>query len=168
MGKSAKTVDVDDLIGGPPTVVAKLTSKQERFAQLIASGKSQADAYRGAFDASNSTAKSCQEIASRMMTDIKIQSRIEILRQELISKIAQDVVYEYEDAIVELDDAIAFAKKCGVPGAVVAALNLKQKISGLHVEDRKNDRNPVAGMTSERVKAALEALQVVRKLKELA
>jgi hypothetical protein len=81
----------------------------------------------------------------------------------MMAKVAEDVAYEYQEAMAELDDAVKFAKECGSPAAVVAALNLKQKISGLHVEDRKNDRNPVAGMSHERASAALEALQLIKR-----
>jgi len=65
-----------------------LTPKQERFAQVVASGKSQAEAYRTAYDVSPDTPdKSIHEVASRIASDIKVKSRILELKQELASKI---------------------------------------------------------------------------------
>ena len=145
-----------------------LTSKQEKFAQLVASGKSLSDAYRGGFGAENCTDKSIHELASTLMASIKVASRVDELRSQYMVKTAEEVFYGYQESMVELEDAIAFAKQCQSPGALVAAINSRQKISGLHVEDRKNELNPVAGMDSGRVKAALEALQVMRKAKEKA
>lgn len=142
-----------------------LTSKQEKFSQLVAAGKSQTDAYRGTFDASKSTDKTIHEKASRLMAADKVKARVDQLRTEHMSKVAEEVAYEYKDAMRECDEAITFAKQNGSAGAYVAALNLKQKISGLHVEDRKNERSPVSDMDAGRVKAALEALAALRKAK---
>lgn len=99
------------------------------------------------------------------MADRNVTARVDYLRAEHMGKVAEEVFYNYEDAMRDLDKAIAFAIECKNPSAWIAALNLKQKISGLHVEERKNDLSPVSGMSAERVKAALEALQALRKAK---
>ena len=145
--------------------IALLTPKQEKFAQMVASGNNQSDAYRGSFDAENCSNVTINKRSSELMGSGAIAGRIDSLRAEIMSKVSEEVAYEYADAIVELDEAIKFATTCKNPGARVAALSLKQKISGLHVEDRKNERNPVAGMDAGRVKAALEALAAMRKAK---
>ena len=143
-----------------------MTPKQEKFAQLVASGQSLSDAYRAAYCVGENTAPDVVNVkASQVMSDGKVTVRVDVLRAQYMTNIAQEVSYEYEDAMSELDEAIQFAKQNGASAAYVAALNLKQKISGLHVEDRKNDRNPVAGMGPDRVKAALAALAVMRKAK---
>ena len=50
------------------------------FARLVASGKSQADAYREAYDPSESTtAKSIHTLSSRLMSRVDIRSRVDAL-----------------------------------------------------------------------------------------
>lgn len=142
-----------------------ITPKQEKFALAVATGMSQSDAYRSAFSVKNSSAKTINEGASRLMADSKVIARVEHYRAQLAEKAGESIKYEYEDAMTELNDAIKFARECKSPAAMVAAMNLKQKISGLHVEERKNDRDPLQGISPERAKAALEALQAIKKAK---
>jgi len=64
----------------------KLTAKQEAFCQGIAGGKTQADAYRAAYDAENMTDKSIWEKASELMATVKVSSRVAELKQNLEEK----------------------------------------------------------------------------------
>ena len=63
-----------------------LTAKQERFAQCIADGMNQADAYRASYDASKSKPESIYSRASALMADSKVMSRVTELRNALASK----------------------------------------------------------------------------------
>lgn len=64
-----------------------LTPKQERFAQCVADGMSQADAYRVAFDVKKSTKpETTQANASRLMANGTISARVEQLREKLTEK----------------------------------------------------------------------------------
>ena len=57
-----------------------LTGKQRHFAQAVASGMSQSDAYREAYNVAESTqAKTCHEQASRLMGNDKIRARVDAL-----------------------------------------------------------------------------------------
>lgn len=56
----------------------KLTPKQERFAQLVAGGSSQADAYREAFNSKGKDSTVHSE-ASRLMRDPKVSTRVDAL-----------------------------------------------------------------------------------------
>lgn len=60
-----------------------LTAKQEAFAQAVASGMTQADAYRSAYDAENCTDKSVIEIASQLMRDLNVSSRVSELKEAI-------------------------------------------------------------------------------------
>jgi hypothetical protein len=60
-----------------------LTAKQEAFAQAVASGMTQADAYRSAYDCENSTDKSIVEMASTLMRDLNVSSRVKSLQDEI-------------------------------------------------------------------------------------
>lgn len=64
-----------------------LTPKQERFAQCVADGMSQADAYRTAFDVSPTTKQeTIYKRASELMADGNISGRVAELRQQLSEK----------------------------------------------------------------------------------
>ena len=58
--------------------MGKLTPKQERFAQLVAGGSSQADAYREAFN-SNGKDSTVHSEGSRLMKDPKVTARVDAL-----------------------------------------------------------------------------------------
>lgn len=61
-----------------------LTPKQEKFAQEVASGKSQADAYREAYPRSKKwKAESVHEKASTLMANVKVRSRVDDLRKKV-------------------------------------------------------------------------------------
>lgn len=64
----------------------KLTAKQEAFAQAIADGMGQADAYRTAYDAENMKDDSIYPIASKLMSNHKIATRVAELKSQLQSK----------------------------------------------------------------------------------
>lgn len=61
-----------------------LTAKQEKFVQGIIEGKSQAEAYRSAYDTSRYTDKSVWEKASALMNNVKVKSRIKELREQMM------------------------------------------------------------------------------------
>lgn len=64
-----------------------LTPKQEKFAQCVADGMTQADAYRTAFDVSPTTKnKTCWDNASKLMTDTAVSQRVAELREQLSAK----------------------------------------------------------------------------------
>lgn len=64
-----------------------LTPKQEKFAQCVADGMTQADAYRSAFDVRPTTKpESVIRSASELMSDPNISSRVAELRQQLSEK----------------------------------------------------------------------------------
>lgn len=63
-----------------------LTGKQEAFAQAVANGRTQADAYRLSYDVKSATAKSIQELASKVMKNGKVSSRVAELKVKLAEK----------------------------------------------------------------------------------
>jgi hypothetical protein len=64
----------------------KLTAKQEAFAQAIADGLGQADAYRMAYDAEGMKDNTVYPKASRMMNVGKIRARIDELKAQVAEK----------------------------------------------------------------------------------
>lgn len=63
-----------------------LTPKQEKFAQEVSSGKSQADAYRAAFNCEKSKPETIWSKASELMADDKVSARVEELKAQLSEK----------------------------------------------------------------------------------
>jgi transposase len=64
----------------------KLTAKQEAFAQGIADGLGQADAYRMAYDAEGMKDSTVYSKASILMSDGKIRARVDELRSQVVEK----------------------------------------------------------------------------------
>lgn len=84
-----------------------LTSKQEMFAQCVASGKSQSDAYRAAYDVGEDTKpESVAQQASVLMSDLNITSRVDELKDELAKK----CLWTREDSVRELVSRLSNAK----------------------------------------------------------
>lgn len=131
-----------------------LTPKREKFAQNIAKGMAQADAYRAAFDCSKSKDKSIHEAASRLAADVKVSARVAELRAPVVARVR----YELEDAMAECDAAIALAMKKENPSAYVAAVQLKARLTGLMVEDRKNMRRPLEDLSDAQLDARIQQL----------
>jgi len=78
----------------------KLTPKREKFALVVATGynedgtkKNQADAYRECFNTSKMTDKSVWELASRLMSDVKVKSRVDELKEKVAQKAVVDAAY---------------------------------------------------------------------------
>ena len=64
----------------------KLTAKQEAFAQAIADGMGQADAYRMAYDAEGMKDSTIYPKASRMLSEGKIRARVDELKSLVVEK----------------------------------------------------------------------------------
>lgn len=80
----------------------KLTTRQEQFAQSVASGKTQADAYRSAYKCENWKNDAIWSQASRLMKNSKVSARIDELRAELSAKL----LWSREDSVRELRKVI--------------------------------------------------------------
>src|SRR5450631_635923 len=119
---------------------------QERFAQLVALGMNQSDAYRRA---TGTKAKAETVHAQASAWAHKVRIRIAELRAATKDKATAKYVYEYEDAMREVDEALAIARQAEDAKAMTSAIALKAKLSGLETDPRKNDREPFAGMSDD-------------------
>lgn len=91
-----------------------LTAKQEKFAQCIADGMSQADAYRTAFDAGNMKAETIHKRASELMGNGEVTGRLSVLRERLTVK----ALWTREQSVAALQNVLDDAP----PAARVAAV----------------------------------------------
>ena len=98
-----------------------LTAKQEAFAQAIASGMNQSDAYRSAYDASNTKPDVVSVKASQLMADGKVTVRVAELQAELADK----QLWTRVDSVTELADIARGAEsKAAEKIAAIKELNL--------------------------------------------
>ena len=113
-----------------PRAGSGLPPKQEKFAQEVASGKTQADAYRAAYNAGKMKASSIQECASRLMADLKVSARVDALRKPIVEK-AQLTLESHLARLEELSTAAADSRQFS---ASIAAEVARGKAIGLYVE----------------------------------
>lgn len=110
---------------------SKLTQKQEAFAIAYVKRGNASEAYRDAYDAGKATAKTVNEMASRLLNDRKIAARIAEIRAPAI-----EAAQLTEERTLKELAAIAYAE-----GATVAtsdklrALDMAMKHQGLFEKD---------------------------------
>lgn len=110
----------------------KMTPKQEAFAQLVAGGVNQSDAYRQAYNTSRMKAATVNREAKALIDNPKIATRVDEIRAPVIEKVR----YYLEDAMMEAEQArqLALADPKGA-AAAVAATALKSRLNGLYEKD---------------------------------
>lgn len=97
-----------------------LTAKQEAFAQAIAAGKSQSDAYREAYPIALTWAPaSVWEAASRLVKNSKVIARVEALKQELAAR----QLWTREEAVKLLRELLEKNDKTGDVISIIKTLN---------------------------------------------
>ena len=79
----------------------KLTPKQERFAQLVAGGKTYADAYREAYNATGKDSTAHSE-GSRLMKNPQISTRLEQITEQKHRAISRKAVTDRELVVSKL------------------------------------------------------------------
>lgn len=111
--------------------MSDITPKQEAFAQAVASGKSQSDAYRSAYTVRETTKPdSVNQAASKVMADPKVASRVEELRKPVIEA-AQITLASHLERLRALSAA---AEAGNQYSAAIAAEVARGKASGLYIE----------------------------------
>lgn len=107
-----------------------LTPKQEAFAQAVATGKTQADAYRAAFSASKMKPETIHKRASELMANGEVTGRVAELRKPVV--MAVEITLEsHLNQLAYLRDK---AEQEGKFSAAVTAEVARGKASGLYVD----------------------------------
>jgi phage terminase small subunit len=110
---------------------AKLTPKQEKFAQCVASGMTQADAYRNSFNVRAGTKDTTIHVsACEIAADPKVALRIEQIRKPIVQK-AQITL---ESHLEELRVLRELAKDSSQLSAAITAEVSRGKASGHYTE----------------------------------
>lgn len=110
--------------------MAALTPKQEAFAQAVASGKNQSDAYRAAYAADKMKATSVNVNASKLMADAKVAQRVAELRKPVAEKAQMTLESHLRDLMMLRNMAV---KEKQISAAITAEI-ARGKASGVHVE----------------------------------
>ena len=136
----------------------RLTSKEENFACLRASGTPQGDAYRQAYGCDGSATRTVAVEANRVESKPRVKRRILELRDAHASAV---VSYTVAAAMSELDESMALAKAKESPMAMIKVVEVRMKLYGLGLSDAKHptDRDE---MTPEQLEAALADVRAVR------
>jgi uncharacterized small protein (DUF1192 family) len=112
-----------------------LTAKQEAFAQAVARGLTQADAYREAFNVSAETKpETVYKRASELMSRGEIAGRIEALRAPVAKK-AQITLEKHLEDLMVLRNAAVKDKKWA---AAIQAEIARGKAAGIYVEKHEH------------------------------
>ena len=117
----------------------KLTTKQEKFCQLVAAGKGLSEAFRLAGYGPNAKPATINRGAKTLFDTPKISARIEVIQAKHAKRHAVTV----DSLVDELEDARSLALRVESPSAAVSATMGKGKLLGLVVD--KSDNQHVIG-----------------------
>ncbi len=140
-----------------------LTPKQEAFCQAIVAGNSQSEAYRTAYDADNMAPKTVNQRAYEMMGRGDIAARVAELREPVIERAR----YDLNVAMTEALEALTMGKLEKNPSAMVAAVALRAKLSGLLAEKSAPPLNALESASTDLLLAMLEELKGRRAASEI-
>lgn len=113
-----------------------LTPKQEKFAQLVASGTNQSDAYRQAYNAENMTYASVNRQAHAVAQNSNVASRVKELQKPIIEahRFTLDSYIKRMNELCEIslsaEDNSAAIKALENVGKVLGFYTQKTEISG--------------------------------------
>jgi hypothetical protein len=110
-----------------------LTPKQEKFAQGVASGKTQADAYRAAYNANNMKDSTIWKKASLLMIKGEVRGRVEELKKVAAKSVGITLASHLGD-LLKLRNMAAKNKQFG---PAIAAEVARGKISGIEKTNEK-------------------------------
>ena len=109
-----------------------LTEKQEKFIRLLLQGHSQAQAYRGAYDAAGMSDETVYKEASRLAGRAAVRKRLEQLRKEL-----EDAAIANARERLELLTQIIRGER--PVGDKLKAVDLMNKMTGAYAQKQEDD-----------------------------
>jgi phage terminase small subunit len=117
-----------------------LTLKQQRFAELVAEGMTQADAYRQAYNAAKMKPETIWARASELMADSNVAGRVEALRAQMAAATVKRTARTREQLLEKLDhvysDAMDAESNNGrkAHSAAVSAVAAQSKMLGFDIQ----------------------------------
>lgn len=136
--------------------MAALTEQQQAFAEFLAAGDNQADAYRKAYPASaNWTNNALYVNASKLAKHKGVLAAVKELRAPAVAAAELTI----ESHLAELARLREFALRTNQPGAAVTAEMARGKVAGFYIERRENgNAGEFAALDAMRKQDAIEAI----------
>lgn len=126
----------------------KLTAKQEAFAQAIADGMTQADAYRVAFDVKPTTKpQSIWDSASKVMANPEVAHRVAELKEKLENK----ALWSREMSVKALVGAFKVAQGQNNASGMTGAIKELNSMHGFNAPQKVDISGELAFQRIERV-----------------
>lgn len=113
----------------------ELTQKQENFCLAYIETGNASEAYRKAYNAAGSSEKSIWELASKMLDNPKVISRLEALREQAARRALLTLERHLEELAALRDEARAEGRY----SAAIAAEIARGKAAGLYVEQSRTE-----------------------------
>lgn len=113
----------------------ELTQKQENFCLAYIETGNASEAYRKAYNAAGSSEKSIWELASKMLDNPKVISRLEALREQAARRALLTLERHLEELATLRDEARAEGRY----SAAIAAEIARGKAAGLYVEQSRTE-----------------------------
>lgn len=140
--------------------VTGLTPREEAFAQGVAKGLDQAEAFRVTHPhARRWKPESVWVKASQMAARDKVQTRVRQLQSMLRAEAENKLRFGIAEAFEMADEAFECGKKFEQAGAMVSAATLKAKIAGLIVHKQERIPGLLDGLSDEDVRAIRDAIE---------
>jgi phage terminase small subunit len=136
----------------------ELTFQQEKFAQGVVKGLSQSDAYRAAYKTGNMKPDSIHQLASKLMTNAKVASRLAELREPIAQRVDMSV-HAHVSRLARIRDA---ALEAGDHGPATRAEIAIGQVAGHYVQKVELTNNLFAPYTPEQKIEMLAALDAER------
>ena len=118
----------------------KLTAKQDKFARLVAEGRTQADAYREAYNASNMKPETIQKRASELALDGVVTGRIAELKKEFTKNLDLASQITVERQLKFCQKAIQECLKIGDWANYYKGLDMQNKLIGIYAPTKTDTR----------------------------
>ena len=112
-----------------------MTQKQENFCLAYIETGNASEAYRKAYNAAGSSEKSVWELASKMLDNPKVISRLEALREQAARRALLTLERHLEELATLRDEARAEGRY----SAAIAAEIARGKAAGLYVEQSRTE-----------------------------
>lgn len=116
----------------------KLTAKQEKFAQEVVSGATQADAYRRAYRTDKMKPETIYTNASELLKNRKVALRVQELKKELADK----ELWTRENSVKALINTYKLAESTENPSAMTGAI---KELNAMHGFNEPNKIDLTSG-----------------------
>ena len=123
--------------------MTKLTAKQDKFARLIAEGRTQADAYREAYNSAKMKPETIQNSAYKLMQNGELTARIDELKKEFTKKLDIVSTITVERQIKYTQKVIQECLKTGDFNNSLKAMDMQNRLIGLYAPTKTDNKTTV-------------------------